>query len=260
MVEYRRDLYRGTAADYDRFRPDYPRELIEALLERVGGRGRALDLACGTGQLARPLANHFATVDAIDQETDTIAFAAEKARRTGMDNVSWHIGRAEELDQVSAYDLIVIGNAFHRVDRSAVAARAHRALVSGGVLALVWGNSPLTGDAPWQRAANDVIDVWRRRLEVVDRVPTNWRRPAEDDPHEAVLRRCGYLSFERLEFESRARWTSESLLGFVYSTSFLNRAVLGEERRVFERAWRAAMADFDPIDQELSFALEWARS
>lgn len=82
-----------------------PANWIEALLERVGGRGRALDLACGTGQLARPLANHFATVDAIDQETDTIAFAAEKARRTGMDNVSWHIGRAEELDQVSAYDL-----------------------------------------------------------------------------------------------------------------------------------------------------------
>ena len=55
-LEFRRDLYRGTARDYDRFRVPYPRSLVDDLAERSGAacRGRLLDLACGTGQVALP--------------------------------------------------------------------------------------------------------------------------------------------------------------------------------------------------------------
>jgi SAM-dependent methyltransferase len=51
--EFRRDLYRGTARDYDRFRVPYPQALIDDLAGRSGadGQGRLLDLACGTGQV-----------------------------------------------------------------------------------------------------------------------------------------------------------------------------------------------------------------
>ena len=259
MVEYRRDLYRGTAADYDRFRPAYPPALIDALLTFVRGRDRALDLACGTGQLAVPLAAHFNTIDATDQEAEALTLARDKARRAGLAHVHWRVGRAEDLDAVAVYDLIVIGNAFHRLERSTVAVGAHRALTRDGVLALVWGNSPLKGDAPWQHAANRVIGEWRRRLDVVDRVPDGWRNAIDEDPNENVLRRAGFRSFERLEFVANARWTVERLLGFVYSTSFLNRTVLGPEQSRFEQAWREAMDAFGAIEQELSFALEAAR-
>ncbi len=260
MVEFRRDLYRGTAADYDRFRPPYPPELIDALLTCVRGRGRALDLACGTGQLARPLARYFNAVDATDQEADAVAFARDKARRAGLAHVHWRVERAEDLDAVGAYDLIVIGNAFHRLERSTVAIRAHRALLEDGVLALVWANSPLRGDAPWQRAANRLIDEWRRQLDVVDRVPKGWRSAVDADPSEDVLRRAGFRSFRRDEFTASTHWTIERLLGFVYSTSFLNRAVLGRQQSRFEHAWRETMAGFSTIDAELSFALETARA
>ena len=47
-------LYRGTAEYYDRFRRGYPPVLTDDLLSRVrpSGRGRLLDLACGTGHIA----------------------------------------------------------------------------------------------------------------------------------------------------------------------------------------------------------------
>jgi len=58
---FRADLYRGTAQFYDRFRPPYPDTLFADLRARlpVTGRGRLLALACGTGQVAVPLAPHF---------------------------------------------------------------------------------------------------------------------------------------------------------------------------------------------------------
>ena len=38
--EFRRDLYRGTARDYDRFRVAYPQSLIDDLAGRSGADGR----------------------------------------------------------------------------------------------------------------------------------------------------------------------------------------------------------------------------
>ena len=51
-IRFAPDLYRGTAGYYDRFRLPYPDALTADLTRRTApsGRGRLLDLACGTGQ------------------------------------------------------------------------------------------------------------------------------------------------------------------------------------------------------------------
>jgi len=71
-VSFASDLYRGTALHYDRFRLPYPEDLIADLVRRTrpAGRGRLLDLACGTGQLAFALSDRFEQVWAVDQEPD----------------------------------------------------------------------------------------------------------------------------------------------------------------------------------------------
>jgi ubiquinone/menaquinone biosynthesis C-methylase UbiE len=84
-LEFRRDLFRGTARYYDRFRVPYPRSLVDDLAERSGasGTGRLLDLACGTGQLSFALRSHFEEVWAVDQEPGMIGVAREKAEAAG---------------------------------------------------------------------------------------------------------------------------------------------------------------------------------
>jgi len=94
------------------------------------------------------------------------------------------------------------------------------------------------------------------------RVPAGWEKAMEEDPHEQVLRRAG-LSYEGLsEFSVVERWSVESLIGFVYSTSFLNRAALGHHARAFERDLRTrlhACCPDDVFEQDLTFAYELAR-
>jgi hypothetical protein len=84
----------------------------------------------------------------------------------------------------------------------------------------------------------------------------------DQDPHEQVLRRAG-LSYEGLfEFSTVERWSVESLIGFVYSTSFLNRAVLEHHVDAFEsdlgRRLHACCPD-GVFEQDLTFAYELAR-
>jgi ubiquinone/menaquinone biosynthesis C-methylase UbiE len=68
-VRFAADLFRGSAGYYDRYRLPYPDAMLTDLARRAGasGRGRLLDLACGTGQLAFPLRRWFGEVWAVDQ-------------------------------------------------------------------------------------------------------------------------------------------------------------------------------------------------
>ncbi|MEY2462060.1 MAG: hypothetical protein QOH64_198, partial [Acidimicrobiaceae bacterium] len=79
-LPFRKDLFKGTAELYDRFRLPYPALLLDDLRARVplDGNGRLLDLACGTGQVAFALASDVAEVWAVDLEAESIELGRRK--------------------------------------------------------------------------------------------------------------------------------------------------------------------------------------
>jgi SAM-dependent methyltransferase len=263
-LEYRKDLFKGTAEYYDRFRRPYPAVLLDDLRARVplGGTGRLLDFACGTGQVAFALAADVAEVWAVDQEVEMIDFGRSKAQQLGVTNIDWIAAAAEDVALEGSFDLVAVGNAFHRLDREAVAKRLIPHLPERGCVALLWGGTPWLRDQPWQRALDDALERWKDALGVRDRVPEGWEAAMDLDPHEQVLRRAG-LAYEGLfEFSLVERWTVDSLIGFVFSTSFLNRAVLEHRVGAFESDLRSQLLGCCPdgvFEQELTFAYELAR-
>jgi ubiquinone/menaquinone biosynthesis C-methylase UbiE len=258
------DLYRGTARFYDEFRVGYPRPLLDDLRKRaqLDGAGRLLDLACGTGQITFPLAANFAEVWALDQEPDAIEFARAKARRLGVDNVRWIAGRAEDLDADGAFDLIAIGNAFHRLPRRAVADSAMRALVPGGHLALLWSYSPWDGSANWQRALSDTVHRWTRAPASDAWVPFDRfsQHPKESDTE--VVASAGFSIVGEYRFEVPYEWSVETLIGFMYSTSILSQRVLGPKVEAFAADVREQLLAVEPegvFREEIGFSYTLAR-
>jgi len=146
--QFRRDLFRGTAEYYDRYRPGYPQPLIDDLVRRASIRehGSLLDLACGTGQITFAMQAHFDEVCALDQEPEMAEFVHSKAIRAGLRHVRCVTASAEDLEVSEAsVELIAIGNAYHRLQRRTVAANALRWLRPGACLALLWGRRSLAG-------------------------------------------------------------------------------------------------------------------
>ena len=170
--------------------------------------------------------------------------------------------RPRTCPSTAVFDLVAVGNAFHRLDRVAVRARLVPHLRNGGGLALLWGESPWTGERPWQRVLTDTVDRWVDALDARDRVPEGWEQAIVRDPHEQVLRRAG-LSYEgKFGFPVVERWSVESLCGFVESTSVLNRTVLGDRTDGFEDDLRARLLACCPdgaFVQDASYAYELAR-
>ena len=237
-VEFSPDLFRGTAEDYDRFRVRYPDALIDDLLGRVNpsGAGWLLDLACGTGQLTFALVDRFAQVWAVDQEPDMVEMVRAKAARARSERVAAIVSPAEELPAPSgAFELVTIGNAFHRLQRERVAARLADWLQPGGYVALAWGGTPWHVKRDWQAALTKVVDRWRVRLGVEARVPPGWEEVRRRRPDQVVLEAAGFEVLGSYRFPTAHLWTIEALTGLVYSTSMLPRAVLGAELPAFER-------------------------
>jgi SAM-dependent methyltransferase len=264
--EFRPDLYRGTARYYDRFRLPYPRDLIDDLAARsqATGTGRLLDLGCGTGHVGLALRGWFAEVWAVDQEPDMIAVARQKA------GVADDVARfrfltcaAEELSAPEQhFDLVTIGNAFHRLRREAVAARVVRWLRPGGFLALLWGGSPSRGDALWQQSLRATVQRWQHRPGAERRIPVGYDDGRAARPDQDILRECGFEVVGRYEFRLGHDWTADEIAGYIASTSVLSPAALGSSTAEFDDELRRTLLRCEPdgpFRQDDSFAYDLAR-
>jgi SAM-dependent methyltransferase len=252
---FARDLFQGTAEYYDRYRLPYPDAMITELA-RCGERGRLLDLACGTGQLTFPLRPWFREIWTVDREPDMVATVRSKALALGAENILAMVADAETLDAEAGYfDLVVIGSAFHRLDRELVAGRVLRWLRPGGYLAVCWSDDPSSGDQDWQRAFAAIVDTWQGE----GRVPANWAEPRRQRPDAQVLSDAGFEVTGRREFVVKHHWTLAELAGYARSMSVFPPAVRGAQSAEFDAALAAALGPATTFTATVTYARDLAR-
>ncbi|HEY1639372.1 MAG TPA: class I SAM-dependent methyltransferase [Streptosporangiaceae bacterium] len=263
---FRRDLYAGTAPDYEQHRLPYPAGLARELARQAGtsGTGRLLDLACGTGQLTFALRPYVAEIWAVDQEPDMTAMVTRKAGLDG--GIRVVTAAAEELAApAGSFGLVTIGNAFQRLPREAVASRVLRWLRPGGLLALVWGGSPDEpgpgGLTAWQQALVAVVSRWRADAGR-GRLPDGWASARRNRPDSVILTGAGFAAGGRREFAAIRQWTADDLAGYQFSTSVLSRAALGGRAADLTADLRRELqvrAGPGPYRQDLTFACDLFR-
>jgi len=142
-------------------RPPYPNALLDRLAELPPQRGHALDLGCGPGKLARPLADRFAAVTAIDPSAPMIAVgqAVDAGRHR---NIRWACAPAETADFGPTADLAVAGASLHWMTHGVLFPRLAETLGPAGVIAAVDGDGPTS--APWLATHRAFTAAWVERL------------------------------------------------------------------------------------------------
>lgn len=244
---FRPGAFAGLADDYVRYRLPYPKEMLDDLLARatILPKARLLDLGCGTGRVALPIAHRFAEVRAVDLEPEMVEAGRAEAARLGVRGVVWSVGRAEDFEAPDDYfDLITAGEAFHRLDRPRMAGLVHGWLKPGGALAILGGRGH-GAKAPWRRLLEDVVRDFvgepARRLGA-----PNAALATEIADEEALLRERGFTELASFEFHAPHEWALAELLGNLRSTLVLSRAALGPRHGAFEAALTQALLVHDP--------------
>ena len=145
---------RSVAGAYVNY-PPYSDEVFEVLDGLIHDEPRVvLDIGCGTGDVARPLAPLVDRVDAVDQSTAMIEIGRSRPGG-GQQNIRWVCQGAEDFSYDTRYSLIVAGASLHWMDWYVVLPRMAEALSDRGCLAIVGGRGMEA--APWIGDLNKII-------------------------------------------------------------------------------------------------------
>lgn len=126
-----------SVVDRYHLRPAYPPEIFALLNELIVDEPRVvLDVGCGTGNIARPLAQYVEHIDAVDRSFPMLARASTLP---GGDSpkIRWLHGLAEDVELQPPYALITGGESVHWMDWGVVLPRFARLLTPHGVLAIL---------------------------------------------------------------------------------------------------------------------------
>lgn len=222
-----------TAWHYARYRPGYPRNFLDDVIQRLSldGTGRLLDLGCGTGQLTLPLAAHVAEAVGVDPERDMLAEASRQAQEAAVTNVTWIHGNSADLPgDLGHFTLVTMGRSFHWMDREHVLTALDDLVDNDGSLVIANDTNLLLPSTPWQRA---IQDVQRRFL------PPDYQHgppPATNagQTHEQVLANSAFPQVDRRVYKFARHWTIEQAIGYLYSTSVPLRRLLADRQTAFE--------------------------
>jgi ubiquinone/menaquinone biosynthesis C-methylase UbiE len=247
MASEYKDTFRGTAWYYARFREGYPVEFFDMVKSKFGlsKNDRVLDIGCGTGQIAIPISPFVREVVAMDPEPEMIAEGKEQARMRGAKNIFWIEGGSEDLprmeETLGRFKLVTMGNSFHWMDRNRILDEFFKITTDRGGIVITGSNNIWkiwSGDQnDWQSTVKDIIRKWlgeKRRagsgfFQVIPR------------RHEEYVRESKFKNTEIWTYHWTLSLSLDEVIGNLYSTSWANPDVLGNNKEEFEKELREAL-------------------
>ena len=213
------ELFGQQAEQYAKFRPQYPQDLYDALFRftevaaMASGvpssdcRHLAIDVACGSGQMALPIAEKYDKVLAFDSSPEQLKHAPQVA------NIEFSVATAEEIPvETDAADLVTVGQSLHWLDLDRFYAEAARVLhPSTGALAVAGYTHCVMSDPdvqPIVRTFQEEMEpYWDDRRALLDSLYEEME-PAEvhDEP--------GFMGIERLPLRFGVQFTLDTLEGY----------------------------------------------
>jgi ubiquinone/menaquinone biosynthesis C-methylase UbiE len=197
--------FSNRAADYAKYRPTYPAEAIDLLLEGFTHPVVAADIGAGTGISARLLAERGATVIAIEPNAEMRSMAAPHP------SVFFQDGTAEQTNiPTQSVDLVLCAQSFHWFDKKIALTEFHRILKPEGRIALMWNDR--NPDDPFTEEYSEIL---RRTAdhEVFDR----GERKSPAHLAESEL----FENFQTHSFTHLYPLDRDGLIGLVLSSSYM---------------------------------------
>ena len=202
----------GLAEAYDRYRPDYPPELFEALFERAPEAPPvAVDVAAGSGISTKRLllaAPAHWRIEAVEPGADMRRVLAQ--RFAGEPRIGVRDGFAEAIGlEGGSAAVMIAATAFHWFDRPRFFAEAARILAAGGLLALVRN----------KRAPQPVLAAFDAYI--AERSPEDrsaWSHGVEDE-HASLRAASGFEGYELIERRWLRPMSGEDLVAMYFTRS-----------------------------------------
>jgi ubiquinone/menaquinone biosynthesis C-methylase UbiE len=231
------------AEAYERGRPGYPQEAVDALARelRIERGSAVLELAAGTGKFTRMLVPNGARIVAVEPVG---GMRREFVRQ--VPGVAVLAGTAEAIPfGDGSVDAAVVAQAFHWFDGPAALAELHRVLRARGRLGLVWNVRDESN--PLSIALTELFDRYRHG--VPQHRDRRWQSAFEDTPL--------FTPLEKAAFPHEQRLTREGYLDRAMSVSFMATLSGAEQARARDELLALVPGDADEIVLPYRTEIHW---
>lgn len=254
MTESYKDLFRGAAWYYARYRSGYPEAFFKLVRDKfeLSKVDRVLDLGCGTGQIAIPVCRFVREVVAMDPEPEMIAEGKKEAEKSGASNIMWVEGGSDDLpnmrEELGTFKLVAMGTSFHWMNQEKTLEVLYEMIHDGGGIVTVDSASLWTKANEWQSVVKTIIQKW---LGEERRAGSGAYKPPARRYEEYI----GESRFRRMEtwkYSYAVTTDIDSVIGNLYSTSGANPNVLGNKKEAFEKDLRETLSKLNPSGKFMS--------
>ncbi|MEV4311551.1 class I SAM-dependent methyltransferase [Actinocrispum sp. NPDC049592] len=248
--------FRGEVADfYHQFRRGYPSAVIDSLVGSFGltSDDVVVDLGCGTGQLALPIADRVRSVVAVDPEPDMLIRARRAAAERGQANLSWMIGSDVDIPALGALigdrrlAAVTIGQALHWMGHEELFRALTLFLRPGGGVAVVTNGTPLwLQDTAWSRALRGHLEDWLG----TKLTSTCGTDEADQRRYRDSLTAAGYeIAVTTVDYTDEL--TADQIVGGVYSALPVDRLPSLDQRPHFAERLYHVLQPHSPFTEQV---------
>lgn len=247
--DYDETLFAGTAGYYARYRFGYPEKMIHWALDAVECTSTTpvLDLGCGTGQLALPIACRGIPVVGVDPDSEMLVEASRQLS-PGLPAGFLCATDANLRDEAVVallprpVRLVVMGASFHWMDREQVPRTLDGIVDAGGGVAVFSSGKSTWREAPWPEVVSEVIRDFLGPERRAGR--STYEHPPER--HEVVLARSPFGDVRTEQFVDEKQVTIDEIIGLQLSMSFASPRLLGDRLDEFEQTLRERLQALEP--------------
>ena len=215
-------LFTGTAGYYRRYRPGIGTE-VAAILDQAAPKvrpRRLLDVGTGTGLVAEALLDRFDDIIATDNDAEMLA-AAESVLRPALPEgtvLALVESTAEAFTPPDGWraDLVTICRAFHWLDQPTVLQLLDDQVSPDGAVAIFGDSSFWAADSPWKRDVRAVVQDFLGQ----ERRAGTGTFNHHDRPYSEIMAESPFSQVDEIRVPVHRIWTAESILGYLYSTTF----------------------------------------
>lgn len=210
----RAESFGAVAADYDRFRPSYPADLVDDLM--AAHPIDVIDIGCGTGKVSRLFIERGCEVLGVEADPRMAAFTRNHGFAVEVSRFeNWNTHRR-------TFDLLVSGQAWHWVEPRAGAHKASAVIRPDGRFAVFWNQQNYS--APVQQVITDVYSDLAPEILADSHFLGTTPRPPRGDPYTdpiitALLDTGHFHTPERRHYEWERRYAVEEWTGHLRTTS-----------------------------------------
>jgi len=241
-------FFTGKAGYYAKYRRGYPAAVFDTIISRFALHPNSgiLDLGCGTGNVAIPLAERGFCVHAVDPEPEMLAEGRRRGAALPPGRITWQAGSDTTIAglRLTLLRLCTMGLSFHWMDRAAVLQALDALIEPGGGIACLSRNDSFFShlDNGWGGAVKDVLsemlgDEWdySGRLSRTD-----------EDRHEQIFLTSPFPVIEEHSFQVREELTVDDIIGLQLSTSYISPVLLHERHTEFCTRLTRRLLELEP--------------